>query len=35
MKNLIPTLILFVKYLDAQLLANEVAKIIEKAKRQG
>ena len=33
MKNLIPTLILFTKYLDPQLLANTIAKIIEKAKR--
>ena len=33
-RNLIPTLLLFVKYLDPQLLANELAKIIEKSKHQ-
>lgn len=34
MKNLVPTLSLFTKYLDPQLLADNIAKVIERAKKQ-
>ena len=34
MRNLIPTLTLFTKYLDPQLLADTIAKIIQRARKQ-